>query len=99
MMSFQLASIGLARATDEDILVKAQELERILVTRDRDFGNLVFVRALGAGVLYLRIRHSSLSIVHSQLRTVLATYAEEELARAFVVVDAAGHRIRRLPRP
>lgn len=42
-----VASIGLTRASDEDILVKAQELERIPVTRDRDFGNLVFVRSLG----------------------------------------------------
>ena len=93
------AGIGLSRASDEEILRAAQEQERVLVTRDRDFGNLVFVRALGAGVLNLRIRPSTLSVVHAHLETVLTTYTEEELARAFVVVDAGGHRIRRLPRP
>ena len=53
--------IGLSQASDEEILQAAQDRERILVTRDRDFGNLVFVRALGSGVLYLRILPSSLN--------------------------------------
>ena len=94
-----VASIGLSQASDEEILQAAQDRNRILVTRDRDFGNLVFVRALGSGVLYLRILPSSLNAVHAQLETILTTYTEEELGRAFVVVDAGGHRIRRLPRP
>jgi predicted nuclease of predicted toxin-antitoxin system len=46
-----VARIGLSQAEDEEILRVAQQQERILVTRDRDFGNLVFVQALGAGVL------------------------------------------------
>ncbi len=93
-----VAQIGLAQADDEEILRVAQEQDRILVTRDRDFGNLVFVKALGSGVLYLRIRHATLSAVHSELERVLSIYTEEDLNRAFVVVDAGGHRIRRLPR-
>ena len=47
-----VAEIGLARAEDEEILHVAQEQGRILVTRDRDYGNLVFVQALGAGVAH-----------------------------------------------
>ena len=62
-----VARIGLSQADDEEILRVAQGQDRILVTRDRDFGNLVFVRALGSGVLYLRIRHSTLNAVHSEL--------------------------------
>lgn len=93
-----VALIGLAQAEDEEILRVAQEQSRILVTRDRDFGNLVFVQALGAGVLYLRILPSTQNAVHAELERVLSTYTEEELARAFVVIEAAGHRIRRLPR-
>jgi predicted nuclease of predicted toxin-antitoxin system len=92
------AQIGLAQAEDEEILRVAQEQSRILVTRDRDFGNLVFVQALGAGVLYLRILPSTENTVHAELERVLSTYTEKELARAFVVVEAGGHRIRRLPR-
>ena len=93
-----VAQIGLAQAEDEEILRLAQEQGRILVTRDRDFGNLVFVQALGAGVLYLRLLPSTQGAVHAELERVLSTYTEVELTRAFVVVEARGHRIRRLPR-
>jgi len=54
-----VAQIGLSQADDEDLLKTAQEQGRILVTRDRDFGSLVFVKALGTGVLYLRILPST----------------------------------------
>jgi predicted nuclease of predicted toxin-antitoxin system len=92
------ALAGLAQAGDEEVLQAAQEQNRILVTRDRDFGNLVFVQALGSGVLYLRILPSTLNVVHTQLERVLNTYSARELSRAFVVVGPGGHRIRRLPR-
>jgi predicted nuclease of predicted toxin-antitoxin system len=93
-----VARIGLSQAEDKEILRAAQEQSRILVTRDRDFGNLVFVQALGAGVLYLRILPSTQNAIHDELERVLSTYTEGELAEAFVVIGANGHRIRRLPR-
>jgi hypothetical protein len=40
---------------------------------------------------------STQNAVHAELERVLSTYTEEELERAFVVVEAGGHRIRRLP--
>ena len=92
------ASLGLSRAQDQELLRTAQEQNRVLVTRDRDFGNLVFVRELGAGVIYLRILPSTLNVVHAELERVLSLHAETELAQAFVVVEPGGHRIRRLPR-
>jgi predicted nuclease of predicted toxin-antitoxin system len=93
-----VARLGLSQAEDEEILRVAQEQGRVLVTRDRDFGNLVFVQELGAGVLYLRILPSTHSAVHAELERVLTAYSKEELARSFVVVEAGGHRIRRLLR-
>lgn len=92
-----VAQIGLAQAEDETLLRVAQEQNRLFVTRDRDFGGLVFVQALGAGVLYLRILPSTQHSAHQELARVLATYAEEELRRGFVVVEPGGHRFRRLP--
>ncbi|MFB2972824.1 DUF5615 family PIN-like protein [Aerosakkonema sp. BLCC-F183] len=50
-----VSQINLAQASDEEILTADQEQNRILVTRDRDYGNLVFVRAIGTGVIYLRV--------------------------------------------
>lgn len=91
-----VAEIGLAQASDEEILRTAQQQKRILVTRDRDYGNLVFVRAIATGVIYLRILPSTMKAVHHQLERVLQTYSEEELAGAFVVVESDGHRFRKL---
>ena len=54
-----VAQIGLAQADDTDLLKKAQEQDRVFVTRDRDFGGLVFVGSLGAGVIYLRLLPST----------------------------------------
>ena len=50
-----VAGIGLSRAQDQEILRVAQEQNRILVTRDRDFGHLVFVKELGAGECIPRV--------------------------------------------
>jgi len=93
-----VASIELSRAQDQEILRVAQEQKRVLVTRDRDFGNLVFVRELGAGVIYLRVLPSTLNAVHAELERVLNLHTETQLAQAFVVIEPGGHRIRRLPR-
>lgn len=89
------SEIGMSEADDEDLLRVAQEQGRVFVTRDRDFGNLVFVKGLGAGVLYLRILPSSKNAVHVELERVLKTYSEDELRRAFVVVEPAAHRFRK----
>ena len=48
------AQLSLSQADDSELLRIAHSQSRILVTRDRDFGRLVFVNDLGTGVLYLR---------------------------------------------
>lgn len=93
-----VARIGLSRAKDEELLAVAQKQGRVLVTRDRDYGSLVFVKRLGAGVLYLRVLPLTQKAVHKELGRVLEMYSEEELKCAFVVIEPDGHRIRRLPR-
>jgi predicted nuclease of predicted toxin-antitoxin system len=94
----RVAQLGLSRAGDEELLEVAQQQGRVFVTRDRDFGRLVFLKRLGAGVLYLRMLPSTQNVVHSELERVLQVHGEEELAQAFVVIEPGGHRMRRLPR-
>ncbi len=93
----QAGQVGLSRATDEELLAVARQQDRIFITRDRDFGALVFVRALGSGVLYLRMLPSTQESVHTELERVLRSYSEQELRKAFVVIGAGVHRFRRLP--
>ncbi|MFH0814187.1 MAG: DUF5615 family PIN-like protein [Pseudomonadota bacterium] len=90
------AEIGCAQATDLELLNAAQKQERIFVTRDRDFGGLVFIRGIKTGVIYIRILPSTLKVVHKEIEIVLKSYSEEELKSAFVVVETGRHRFRRI---
>ena len=92
------SELGLSRAKDEQLLVTANELKRIFVTRDRDYGGLVFVKLLGSGVIYLRITPPELNQVHDELEKLLLGYTEEELSTLFVVVEADGYRVRKIER-
>ena len=49
------AQLGLSRASDTALLQATNVQERVLVTRYRDFGNLVVVHGLATGVVYLRV--------------------------------------------
>ena len=90
------SELGLSCAADVDLLKTAGEQERIFVTRDRDYGNLVFVHGAGSGVIYLRILPSTINDVQAELKKVLETYNKTELAKSFVVVEQHRHRIRRI---
>jgi predicted nuclease of predicted toxin-antitoxin system len=88
------ADLGLARAADEELLKIAQGRDRLFVTRDRDFGRIVFLNRLRAGVVYLRMAPSTQGAVHDVLDEVLQTHDEVALKQAFVAITPAGYRIR-----
>lgn len=90
------AELGMAKATDEENLQKALELNRIFVTRDRDYGNLVFIKGIKSGVLYLRVLPSNINAVHAELERILNLYDESSLKSAFIVIEAGGHRFRKI---
>jgi len=89
------SQLGHSRTPDSQLLNIAHEEGRIFITRDRDFGGLVFVQGQSGGVVYLRIMPSTLDAVHSELARVLALYSQGELGGSFVVIEPVRHRIRR----
>ncbi len=91
----RVAEIGLESAPDEKLLQKAQELDRILVTRDKDFGNLVFVKGMKIGVILLRLDPSNVDRVHCVLERVLTSLSEQEAKRSFLVIDHNKYRVRK----
>lgn len=93
-----VSALGLSKADDSVLLKRAQADGRILVTRDRDFGGLVFVAGAGPGILYLRVAPATLNAVHEELRTVLAEHSEVDLRGAFTVVEPGRHRFRPIGR-
>jgi predicted nuclease of predicted toxin-antitoxin system len=90
------SQLGMAASHDDELLRIAGEQGRIFVTRDRDFGSLVFIQGRGPGVIYLRMLPSTMTAVHAELERVLTLYGEDVLQRSFVVVEPARHRIRNL---
>ncbi len=89
------SDLGMWQATDSSLLQTAQMEGRIFVTRDRDYGGLVFTQALGTGVLYLRLLPSTLLAVHTELARVLGMYTEEVLRGTFTVIEPGRHRLRK----
>jgi predicted nuclease of predicted toxin-antitoxin system len=90
------SELGLSRAHDLDLLKRAGEQGYIFVTSDKDYGNLVFVHGAGKGVIFIRMLPSAMNEVHVELKKVLETYSETELAKSFIVVEKHRHRIRRI---
>jgi predicted nuclease of predicted toxin-antitoxin system len=91
------SELGMAQADDVDLLHVAQQQGRVFVTRDRDYGGLVFVQGNAPGVIYLRILPSTRDAVHSELERVLSLYPDTDLHAAFIVVEPGRHRIRKPP--
>lgn len=91
------SELGLSRAPDSQLLRTAHELNCIFITRDSDYGRLVFLHRFDAGVIYLRMRPATQDDVHAELARVLNKYSFNELRNAFVVVEQGGHRYRHLP--
>jgi predicted nuclease of predicted toxin-antitoxin system len=74
-----------SRSPDRGLLMWAADEKRLFVTRDKDFGGLVFVERLSKGVLYLRISPETLAAMHEELKRVLTTYSEAEFTEAFIM--------------
>jgi len=91
------AELGLAQASDLQLISVAKEQGRVFVTRDRDFGELVFLSEVRTGVMYLRILPSTQHAVHVEIEKAILTYSEVELMTAFLVIEPGRHRFRRLP--
>lgn len=89
---------SLAGSPDDVLLEKACVMKRILITRDKDFGSLVFLeKRPTSGVILLRIQPATIQAIHNNLAELVSKYSEEELSGSFCTVDTTGFRIRDLP--
>jgi predicted nuclease of predicted toxin-antitoxin system len=88
---------GMQRAGDKDLVRKAIETNRLFITRDKDFGTLVFLEdVLSAGVILLRCIPTTVKEVHKELYRLFQEHTEDELKNLFCVVEPHRHRIRYL---
>jgi predicted nuclease of predicted toxin-antitoxin system len=78
---------------DRVVLQIARRERRILITGDRDFGELIFRQHLPhAGVLYFRLRNTQLPTWIARLEVVLRDYADQ--LHLYVVVTEGDVRLR-----
>lgn len=85
--------------TDPEVLVRAVNECRVLLTFDKDFGELAFRAGLpsGCGVVLFRISMSSPAGVAARVVTLLAS--RTDWVGNFAVIDDTKIRVRALPSP
>lgn len=73
--------------SDREVLAIARREKRIIVTNDRDFGELVFHQRLRhSGVIYFRLNTNRLERIQERLQYVLTSYSDR-LDEFIVVTD------------
>jgi predicted nuclease of predicted toxin-antitoxin system len=81
--------------SDESVLALARTLDAVLITTDKDFGDLVYrQRLVHRGVLLLRLHGTPVIRQINDIRSFLAEHAEQ-VQHSFSVLDKSGVRIRR----
>lgn len=86
---------SLRSASDDFILEKAEKERRILITLDKDFGELVFrMHQLHSGVILCRLQSLSIEEAVKKVEGEVATYGTE-LYSAFTVITPRNTRIRK----
>jgi predicted nuclease of predicted toxin-antitoxin system len=85
--------------TDEDVLREANQRSAILLTEDKDFGELVFrLDRVHGGVILVRLAGASPATKAETVAMVLQDHAAE-LPGAFTVISPGAVRIRRHTAP
>ena len=84
-------------AGDARVLVWARTERRILLTEDKDFGDLVFRRGQTVpGIVLLRIDPTMHALKEARLDAAISRFGDGLFGR-YVIVEAARFRSRRLP--
>lgn len=85
-------------ASDARVLLRAQAERRLLLTEDKDFGELVFRRGQSVpGIILLRIDPAKHTLKKARLDAAVTRFGDGLFGR-YVTVEGARFRSRPLPR-
>lgn len=89
---------GMKDASDAKILEKARKEERIILTYDLDFGDLMSAsKETYPSVIILRLENETPLNVNKRLKQVLEESSEALVRGAILSVEETRHRVRLLP--
>lgn len=96
--ALQASDLALSRATDAEIMARAKEDARTIVTADLDYPRLLaLAQSCEPSLILFRGGDWSEAEVIARLSEVLATLAEAEISQSIIVVEKTRLRRRRLP--
>jgi predicted nuclease of predicted toxin-antitoxin system len=96
--ALHLLEEGLASIPDEDVFAKARLENRILLTFDLDFGEIVsLTHGKAVPVIVFRLRNTSTEHVIERLAAVLKPPLDSLQDVSVVIVEEARFRIRKYP--
>lgn len=91
-----ISTAGRPAMPDSDVLSGATQIDRVLITTDKDFGELVFrARQAATGVILIRFDIVGDDMTAKTARRIMALPSGGR--GAFSVLDAEGERTRPLP--
>ena len=89
---------GLIRLPDPDIVAKAAREQRVVLTFDLDFGDILAVAITETpSVIIFRLRNQTPAAVNPRLFRVISDCESELASGAIIIVEDQGYRVRRLP--
>jgi predicted nuclease of predicted toxin-antitoxin system len=96
--AIHLRDEGLQKLPNGEIFQKAIREERVVLTFDLDFGEIVAASGgASIGAILFRLRNTRAAFVVQRLKAVLDQSTEELAQGAVVLVEDGRYRVRRLP--
>ncbi|MGD1276677.1 MAG: DUF5615 family PIN-like protein [Tepidisphaeraceae bacterium] len=93
-----LRELGLRNLSDQEVFEKAAREQRIILTFDLDFGEILALSGERVvSVVLFRMNNTTAPLLIQRLQAVFSDAAESLKEGAVVVVEDARHRVRRLP--
>jgi len=90
--------LGMQRAPDPLLIEKARAEDRILLTFDLDFGEILALGVIARpSVVIFRLSDERADSVNQRLEGVLAEQAEALASGVLILIEDARYRTRRLP--
>jgi predicted nuclease of predicted toxin-antitoxin system len=85
---------GLQKATDSEIIQKAAAENRIILTHDKDFGNiLVYPLILHKGVILIRLKNQKPRNASTHLLSFLKSIPSQKIKNNLIILSEKGARI------